>query len=184
MGSPMSSGSPILLYGTRSRRGPSLAVIPRHRSPYCPITQEVARTVGDLLLRVRALEAELFDRQSEQYRQSVLPSGVTARGRGTSFHVRMGALRGCAGPHHRNADLRCIGTAPRAPAQIRLPARPDRSRGPRSTRRTVSVPSSSRSGVTPVGFRELNSAERRGNRSGDRRIGSTLSFCRAARVVD
>ena len=73
---------------------------------------------------------ELFDRQSDDYRDSVLPPGVTARvviEQASSFGWDRWA--GSNGRDHRNEHVRCLGTAEGAAVQVRLHPGGGRGRG-------------------------------------------------------
>ncbi len=61
---------------------------------------------------------EIFDHQTKEYRESVLPPNVTARvAIEAGLDLRMGALRRLFGPHHRYEDLRGLGAPQGTPAE-------------------------------------------------------------------
>ena len=73
---------------------------------------------------------DIFEHQPQEYRDSVLPPDVTARRRDRAgLDVRLGALCRRDGPRHRHEDLRRLGAAQGAAAQVRLRARLRRRRG-------------------------------------------------------
>jgi transketolase len=55
---------------------------------------------------------DIFDHQTQEYRDSVLPPKVTARvAVETSIDFRLGALRRHVGPRHRHETVGCVGIA-------------------------------------------------------------------------
>ena len=76
---------------------------------------------------------EIFDHQTKEYRESVLPPERDGPGRGRAgLDLRMGALCRLFGPHHRYEDVRGLGAPQGTPAEVRVRAGTDSSGGERA----------------------------------------------------
>jgi transketolase len=65
---------------------------------------------------------DIFEHQPQEYRDSVLPPGVTVRRDRAGFDVWMGALRGLDGPRHRYENFWGVRSAQGTAKEIRLRA--------------------------------------------------------------